>query len=265
MIGAGGGFAQPSYYTYPAIYSDNTTTAGYTTESAAITPGEKTLLIFAAGQSRMTNFPGTTTYTPTNATKVQQLNPYDGTTYRAKDPVIGVGGIAGNYLTRLGDELIDGGVCERVIFVPMAISGTGTRRWISDLAQRIEVCCRWARAQGWASPNPDLFPCIIWENGQNDVTEGVSSAEYQANIKQIQFIFASQGFPVPFFISQSTIASDTPDPTIRAAQAACVNNGELRYAGPDLDVCDVQDGTHYSTTGLNEAAAAWKVSLDAVF
>jgi hypothetical protein len=265
MIGAGGGFALPSIFTYPAIYSDFTNTSGYTSTSAAITPGEKTLLIFAAGQSRMTNFPGTTTYTPTNATKVQQLNPYDGTTYRAKDPMLGTGGIAGNYLTRLGDELINGGVCQRVIFVPMAISGTGTRRWISDLAPRIETCCRWARAQGWAAPNADLYKAIIWENGQNDVSEGVSSAEYQANIKQIQFIFASQGFPVPFFISLSTIAANVTNATIRAAQAACVNNGELRYAGPDLDVCDVQDGTHLSTTGLGQAATGWKTSLDAVF
>ena len=58
--------------------------------------------------------------------------------------------------------------------------------------------------------------------------------------------------------------------TIRAAQAACVNNGALRYAGPDLDTLtggtNLQaDGTHFTDTGNTSAATLWKTALDVVF
>lgn len=246
-------------------------TTGRTTASSTITGGEKTGLIFAAGQSRITNQPTTTAYTPTNDTKVHQINIYDGLVYKMKDPVLGAGGSEGSYLSKLGDSLINNGVFQRVIFVPIGIGGTATTQWITgDLRYRILVAGRRARALGYAASNADLYKAIIWENGQTDVANGVTSAAYQANIITIQGLFAETGFAVPFFIAQSTMNNNVTDSTIRAAQAALVNNGALRYAGPDLDTLtggtNLQgDGTHFNDTGNTSAATLWKTALDAVF
>lgn len=270
MIGAGGGFANVSYFPYPAIYFDETNTTGRTLDSATINPSENTMIIFAAGQSRLTNYPGTTQIVPLNATKVLQLNPYDSNVYQMQDGVLGVAGGGGNYLTRLGDALIGSAVCQRVIFIPMAISGTSTADWVDpDFLNRIEVCCRKARAYNWHLPSANLHQCIIWENGQTDVAEGVTSEQYQQNIKTIQKAFKGSGFDYPFFIAQSTMDVNVTNATIRAAQAACVNTAENRYAGPDLDTLtgtsNLQDGTHFTTTGLTNAANKWRDALNVVF
>lgn len=247
------------------------TTAGRVGASSSITGGEKTGLIFAAGQSRISNQPTTTPYTPTNTTKVHQINIYDGLVYQMIDPVLGAGGSSGSYLSKLGDALINAGVFQRVIFVPMGIAGTATTQWITgDLRQRILVAGRRARALGYGAPNADLYKAIIWENGQTDVANGVSSAQYQANIITIQGLFAEVGFAVPFFIAQSTMDTNATNSTIRAAQAALVNNSALRYAGPDLDTLtggtNLQaDGTHFNDTGNTSAATLWKTALDVVF
>lgn len=252
-------------------YADTT---GRTTATAAITGGEKTLLLFAAGQSRITNaLPGVTAYTPSNATKVHQVNIYNTTLYQMKDPVLGATGSSGSYLGKLGDALINGGVCARAIFVPLGVGNTSTAQWITgELRQRILVAGRRARALGYAAPNADLYKCIIWENGQSDVQNGITSAQYQANIKTIQALFAEVGFPVPFFIAQSTMGgpgANLTDATIRAAQAACVDNSALRYAGPDLDTLtggtNLLDGSHFTDTGNTAAANLWKTALDVVF
>lgn len=249
-------------------------TSGRTSATAAITGGEKTLLIFAAGQSRITNALTATPYTPTNAAKVQQINVYEASAvYRLIDPVLGASGSMGSYLGKLGDALINGGVCARVIFVPIGIGNTSTAQWVTgDLRMRALVAGRRARALGYAVPNADLFPCIIWENGQTDVQQGVTSQQYQDNIRTIQGFFAEVGFPVPFFIAQSTMGgpgANLTDPTIRAAQAACVDNTALRYAGPDLDSLtgptNLTDGAHFTDAGNTAAAALWKTAIDAVF
>ena len=187
-------------------------------------PGEKTLILIAAGQSNIANSETGTTgedssvggynqYQSIHGTKVQNLNIFDGGVYKAVTPLLGCStGIAaitwtadaGNWLIRLADKFITAGVADRVILVPCAMGGSSTGQWLDIRANRdrIRAVAKRLSALGY-TPS-----AVLWQQGETDAFfefKGTqSAATYETNMDAIIQEFRDQGITCPFFIAKST-------------------------------------------------------------
>ncbi len=260
-------FVLTDYNAYPT-YS---TTAGRTTTSAALTPGERTLIVIGpVGQSLAGNF-GVTPYTPTNSTKVQNLHIPNNTLYRCVDPVLGATGTDGSYIGRLGDKLIDDEHFARVVFIPIAIGATSiiAHTPAGNYNHRIIAAALRAKAFGWLDPNADVEVIVMWHQGEGDNIDGTSTALYQSRFLEVQGTLIGRGIDVPWLIAKSTMVANVVDTDIQAAQDALVNSGANRYAGPNVDSLTGStnrqaEGTHLKDAGNDNIASLWVSSIVAV-
>lgn len=258
-------FVLTDYNNYPT-YS---TTAGRTSTSAALTPGEITLIAIVDGQSLAGNF-GVTPYTPTNSTKVQNLHIPNNTLYHCADPVLGATGVDGSYIGRLGDKLIDGGHFDRVIFIPIAVGATSiiehTPR--GNCNHRLIAAALRAKAFGWLDPNPDVAAMVLWHQGEGDNVDGTTQAVYQSRALEVQGTLTSRGIDIPWLFAKSTMVENVVDADIQAAQDALVDHSANRYAGPNIDSLTGStnrqaEGTHLKDVGNDAAAALWVTAITA--
>ncbi len=220
------------------------------------------------GQSIDANW-GVSLYTPTNADKVLQINPYDGLIYRLVDPVLGAGLNLGSWLGRAGDKLINAGIFSKVVFVPIARGGTSSFEWIPGSTGHWNHCLRVAllrvRALGW---EPTAF---LGNTGNTDNVILMDSPTYQANFAAIKASMAGMGYTGKWFISRNTMdGTGSTSTDIRNAQSALVNGVDV-FAGPDYDSLtgntnrQVAFMPHMTDVGYDALATLWTTALDAVF
>lgn len=243
-------------------------TTGKTSASSALTPGEKTAIAIVAGQSLSAN-QGASLYTPTNAAKCQQLNIYDGALYRAVDPVLGAGGATGTWMTRWCDLTINAGTFQRVILVPIAISGTSSLEWRTSYLQRMYVAVLRLRALGYLATNSDLRRFVMVGQGEQDSIDGTTSAQYQANWIAVQSAAEGLGWDGNWFFARETMSSNTVYATIQGAQDA-LPDGLKRKVGANTDSLTggtnrQGDGTHLTDTGNQNNAALWQAIIAAAY
>ena len=85
----------------------------------------------------------------------------------------GTDGFGGSFMPRLGDLLIDAGVADAVVFVPIAVGSTSVADW-TFLAFKDRLAQGAAAAQR-AGLAPDL---ILWQQGESDAIERTPTAFY---------------------------------------------------------------------------------------
>jgi hypothetical protein len=265
---AGGSAPDPFTLLPFSTFRSHASIIGKVVVDPRLVAGESTAVFVTGGQSMSSNTVDTP-YTPTNATKVDQINVHDGGTYRAVDPLLGceidTTGNTGTVWSRLGDKLIDGGVFQRVIFIPVGLGGTSADDWNSNQAlyNRLVVAGRRAAAVGLPVTG------FLWAQGERDGVLGTAQAAWQASTSGIIAKVRAAGFGAPWFIAKSTYQAGATSATIRAAQAAMVNGTDI-FAGPDTDtltgtsVNRQADNTHFKAAGADAAAALWKTAIDAV-
>jgi hypothetical protein len=218
-------------------------------------------ILLVNGQSNTANsFP--TPYTATNTGAALMMNPYDGDIYNTVDPILGCSNVtvAGNFIGRLEDKLINSGTSTKVLSCSVSIDGTSSSQWntISNYGKRTIVALRRLKAKG-------LTPhAILWGQGESDA--GVAQATYQANVSALIALTRAEGYNGPWFIALQTMLSGVTDANIRAAQAALVNHPAGIWQGPDADTISTsfrQDGTHFTDAGADTYAGLWQTALHA--
>lgn len=218
-------------------------------------------ILLVNGQSNTANsFP--TPYTATNTGAALMMNPYDGDIYNTADPILGCSNVtvAGNFIGRLEDKLINSGTSTKVVSCSVSIDGTSSSQWnsISNYGKRTIVALRRLKAKG-------LTPhAILWGQGESDA--GMAQATYQANVSALIALTRAEGYNGPWFIALQTMFSGVTDANIRAAQAALVNHVSGIWQGPDADTISTsfrQDGTHFTDVGADTYAGLWQTALHA--
>lgn len=235
----------------------NRTLTGKAISSPRQTPGERTLVLIVGGQSLVANS-SDSLYTPVHSGKVDNLSLLDGGTYAASDPLLGCDGDGGTWMGRCADKLIDAGVCDRVVLVPVACGGTSITLWEPGtmFGDRISVAAKRCAAVGL---QPSL---VLWEQGQSD--HGMASATYRAKLLGIIAGVRSAGLAAPWLVARSTMEANITDANVRAAQSAVVNGTDI-LAGPDSDSLPAspyrRDQTHWNALGADAAAGLWRDAI----
>lgn len=272
LLAASSAFAASIYATSPAptnIYALDqtysatifTNTAGKVSVSSTISG--PTLVLLIAGQSICASS-SPTSYTPVNA-NAHALNIADGIVYKATDPLLGTTGITastfgGSWPSRLADKIITDAKFPRVILVPVCIGGTAIFDWTPSGVWngRLRVALLRIRSMGWIG-NANVTYRAVWDQGQGDTPPSTTTQQqWQDRFAQVVTTINSFGIGAPkICVPQDTWAGG-PNATIRAAQAAVVDNIQI-FSGGDLDTLTGAnrqvDNLHLSDLGAANAAA----------
>lgn len=236
-------------------------TGGKTLRSTVINPAVKTLVLITAGQSQWTTIT-TSSFTPTSASAVDNLNIYDGALYNCAGPLLGAqytpSGGSGNLSARVADLLVTNGIFDRVIVVPVAIGATSIAQWeTGPLATRISVAIKRLAARGITPATTGVTFALLWGQGETDGVNGTAQATWQASFGNIKAAAIAAGFSGRFFVVKETWNGGITYSTIQAAQAAVVDNVTV-FAGGDLDSLNSSNrqagNTHFNDTGAAAAA-----------
>ena len=252
-----------------------TDTTGKT--SATPTVGTGTLVLIVNSQSVADNtLP--TAVTPTNTTKVLQLDVYNQTVYQAAGNLLGTDGTGGtgctttgNYQVYLADKLVTDGKFSQVILVPVGIGGSSVQDWspVGMLNQRARVSCLAVRAKGWIGSGASFG--ILYDQGNadanNNTLHGVpTAATWESLFGQWQSTFAGLGCNFPIFVATETMQANVTNATIQGAQAAVVDNVSV-FAGANTDsltgTTNRWDGTHLTNVGGQSNANLWATIIEA--
>ncbi len=214
---------------------------------------ERTCVLLFNGQSNNANAALDGFYTPVSP-KAQEFNICDGAIYQcAERPTLGAGGFGGASSPKLADLLIAHGYFDRVIIANSSIGSTRVDQHAPGgvLNHRIAVMAKRLAAV-------HLTPTfVIWDQGESDV--GITSqADYTSRLNSVIATYRGLGITCPFFVNYAS-RWGAPDATIRAAQAAAVDNVSV-FHGADVDTIGDADRT---VPDLNISGMLLKAALEA--
>ncbi len=262
----------PSVAASNDIFPDWDNPNGKVAVDPALVPGQSTLVLVIAGQSLSTNCVPSP-HTPTNAL-VHNFSITNGGCYKAQGTLLGCTGYhpnlpgnpwpTGHWGCDLGDKLINAGVCQRVILVPIGVGGSKMQDWAVGRANNDRIIVT-ARRLAKAGLTPSAF---LWEQGESDTSPQTSQADYQTFFASMMTTIRAVWSTVPVFVAKSTFINGISNATIRTAQAAVVNNAAGIFAGPDADTLTGSsfrqtDQTHWNAGGADGVAGLWQTALHA--
>lgn len=240
-----------------------TSTVGRTLASPqTLVVGEATITLLVYGQSNSIGAAIGSLYTPTNTTKLQNLNPDDGAIYQAIEPLLGGGVAGGAWTTQLADTMITDGKCARCIIETMGIGATFSADWAAggSLNHRITAAVSRYRAKGLQASTRTL---ILRHQGESDTNAGTLQAAYAATLASEIATWQALLPGVPIFIGKVSYYNGTTSAGIIAAQNAAIDNVNTFSLG-DFD--GIVSGSRignvdYNGTGMTTAAGIAKTAI----
>lgn len=213
------------------------------------------LVFMTYGQSNSTNYGGGT-YEPTG----NVVNFYEGASYQYADPALGGDGREASVWGRLGDNLIEAGYADQVVF---ALAGAGGRT-AGQLATGEEYDY-FAQSYKALEATYGTVDAILFHQGENN-HRAYSGADYTPQMASLIERMRRDGIDADFYLSRASFCGETIDVELLRKQAAFVSAQEGIYAGPNTDLLfdrkyrqDFQ--CHFSGEGLAEKARMWVEAL----
>ena len=161
------------------------------------------------------------------------LNYYLGKCYSAESPLLGASGLEGEYLTLLGDSLIEKGNLSNVILIDKSIGGTTVSDWgnqgrfSTDLVTTLNALNLKYRVTD-----------VIWHQGESDFTSNTSFKEYRESFQELKLILNRTSVTAPIFVVVSTIcgynATWTAQNPVARAQKSLIDKRDI-FLGIDAD------------------------------
>jgi hypothetical protein len=251
-------------------------------------PRERLAVILIAGQSNAANSASADAHGRYYATTkpVYNLNIGDGKCYVAENPILGADArldsnqtpIDQSFALPLAAALIEGGHYERVLLVPIAVSGTLIEQWApspprtpgASHFRRFVAAIEHLKGAGLA---PTF---VLWHQGEGNsgplvvpklrhaLTPDIRQAatlSWMRNFLHMVAALRYMGVAAPVFVAKATVCGGSgPGAEIRRAQASVVDPAWSIFAGPDTDAIGQalrRDGCHFSHEGNLVHARKW--------
>ena len=215
---------------------------------------DSTAIVLTLGQSLSANY-GQGSYFCHN----QVFNYFNGSLYKAKEPLLGATGGSCSVWTRFSDLLIDSGLYKRVILIPIGIGGTSIDCWSNgDCNQNLQEILKYIKRDSIKITH------VIWHQGESDNLGNTPKEIYKAKLKKILLQIRKYGLNADFYVC---VASYHPnlidkyngiDTAIQNAQIEFVRENIGTKLGANTDLinlaADRYDGVHFSMRGLDKFA-----------
>jgi hypothetical protein len=271
---------KPSYVPDPFILVEtgirdlgNRDTSAKSLRSQTIDTGVRNLVLIVAGQSNAEP-ENSTIYSPSNPTKIDNFNIYDGAIYSPEEPLVGSGARAAG-LALLGyhpglilaDALVSAGKFDRVILVPVALGGSSIADWTTGvLTSRPVVAMKRLAQRGIVPGMTNVTFAFIWGQGEADALAGTTQNAYTAGFNTVVANLKVAGFSGRIFIARQTLALGSFSAAVQAAQTSnapsgVIDNANGIYLGANADAlvgnicngggtCRQGDNTHFTVNGM---------------
>ena len=232
------------------------------TEVACPVPGPDTAVMLAIGQSNIANQAENRI---TSHYRGQVVNFFDGKCYRAESPLLGATAEEGEFLTLLGDRLVDDGAYRNVVIIASAVGASEIARWrqggaLSGLMLHVLA----GRPAGYRVTQ------VLWVQGEADYAIGTAPEVYTDAFHSLLDTLSGAGVAAPVFLAIATrcVSSWQADNPIAATQRSLVDNRGV-FLGADTDVLvgDADrrpDGCHFGARGQVKAADAFAAAIERV-
>jgi lysophospholipase L1-like esterase len=236
---------------------------GRTLSVQGVTSGETTGVIIAIGQSNgLANY-GTGAYNPSNGSKIDQLNIYDGAIYRAASPMLGAGGVGVNWGIEAADLLITAGWRQRIILASVAISSTPISDWLNTSPPGQHYHRLVALKQRLAAKG--LTPNVVWITiGESDGVAGTSelnmTSRLTTHVADIRALWPS----VKILLSKTSYYQGTTYSAVTNAQQSIIDSDALVWLGSTTDTYSgtttyrAADNIHFKAGGNTAVATDFK-------
>jgi hypothetical protein len=227
------------------------------TEVPCPAPSADTAVMLVMGQSNAANHLSAH-FTSQHGNVV--VNLFDGKCYGAASPVLGATGEDGEFLTLLGDKLVESGAYKTVVLVPASVGATPIARWrkggdLNDMVQSVIA----------GLPSTYKITLIVWVQGEDDALEFTPPEIYARSFASLLETLP----PVPMFIAIATRCTGNwqPDNPLAKMQRGLVDNKRV-FLGADMDgrLTDADrraDRCHLGLTGQVKVADAFAASIKA--
>ena len=217
----------------------------------------RTMIFLAFGQSNAANYGGGTYDCHNNV-----YNFYKDELFHAKEPLLGPDGSGSSVWTRVADMVIDSGLYDNVIIVPIGIGQTSIDKWVNGDCRPILD-----KALAGLKKGNIKLSHIFWDQGETDNVDGTSKIEYKKKLNKLVDIFRNQGINAPFY---SSVTSYFPynntyplgiNPLITEAQIEVIKERKDVLWGPNTDSLNLAyyraDAVHFTENGLDVFARSW--------
>ncbi|MDI1233208.1 MAG: sialate O-acetylesterase [bacterium] len=217
---------------------------------------DSTIFILALGQSNAANSGGEY-YT----VRHNVLNFYEGTLYKAEEPLIGASGDGGCVWTMLADKLIDSGWCKKVVIITIAQDGSTMDRWANgDLNIKLKNTLTDLNAH-------QIQPTwVFWHQGESD--NGYSHKNYKRDLFKVVADIKAANIKAPFYCSVATYCIGVLDKQphgldfeLQAIQRDFIKSNANVLEGPFTDsliyAFQRHDTQHFSYYGNQQYAQLW--------
>ena len=232
------------------------------TEVKCPAPGPDTAVVLAIGQSNIANQAENRI---TSHYSSEVVNFFEGKCYRAESPLLGATAEEGEFLTLLGDRLVDDGAYRNVVIVTSAVGASEIAQW----RKGGELNGLMLHALTGLLPGYRVTQ-MLWVQGEADYAIGTAPALYTDDFHSLLGTLSAGGVTAPVFIAIATrcVSSWKPDNPIAAAQRALVDNRHV-FLGADTDAlvgtADRRpDGCHFGGRGQVKAADAFVSAIEKV-
>lgn len=161
------------------------------------------------------------------------LNYYLGKCYSAQSPILGASGLEGEYITPLGDSLIENDSFSEVIIINKSMAGSMVGYWAKEGHLSTEL------AFSLSELNLQYrVTHTIWHQGESDFINNTSFAQYRRSFLSLKLVLSQNGVTAPIFMVISTICGYNPNwisqNQVARAQKSLINNRDV-FLGMDTD------------------------------
>jgi hypothetical protein len=232
------------------------------TEVKCPAPGHDTAVLLAIGQSNIANQAENRI---TSHYGGEVVNFFEGKCYRAESPLLGATAEQGEFLTLLGDRLVDDGAYKNVVIVTSAVGASEIARWRKGGALNgLMLHALTGLLPGYRVTQ------VLWVQGEADYAIGTAPEVYADAFHSLLDTLTEGGVTAPVFIAIATrcVSSWKPDNPIAATQRALIDNRRV-FLGADTDAligtADRRpDGCHFGGRGQVKAADAFAAAIEKV-
>lgn len=223
-------------------------------------PGSLALVI--AGQSNAANH-GAGHFAASRA--VYNFNFFDGLVYPAADPLLGATGDGGSPWCLMSDILIERGVADEILLVPVAVGGAEVKDWApgGPRNHRLMYALGRLRSTGTVPTH------VLWHQGEADALYRTPADDYRERFLGFVRSLREAGVAAPVYMAVAAYFGvpegySDHQALIAAEQRGLVDPAAGIFAGPCTDLIrDRYDDCHLDETGLRKHAAAWVEILTA--
>jgi len=213
-----------------------------------------TACILTFGQSNSANY-GQGSYHCRNAV----YEYFKGEVYKVSEPLRGANGNGCSVWTRFSDMLIDSGLYQRVVILPIGIGSTSVYCWSEGACNE-----KLRETLQYIEKDSIKITHVIWHQGEADNIENTPKEVYKTRLKKIFSQIRQHGIKADFYVCQ---ASYHPDVTTKYNGIdTAIQNAQLEFTreNPGTKLCvntdsfnlasDRYDGVHFSVSGLDKFA-----------